>query len=328
MDIFNNLKQNARNKVRTIVLPEGEDERIIQAAIKLDKKQLAKVILLGDEKILHKNLDDFGARNNKITVIDPATSPRRDVYQNELYEVRKAKGITKKQAQELITQPLVFANLMLRTGDADACVAGAVHATADVVRNALQLIGSADRVKLVSSFFIMVLKEKVAGLDSLIFADCALNIEPDANELSKIARASVESARQLLGIKPKVAFLSFSTNGSARHSKVNKIKEATKLAKKIMPKVDIIGEVQLDAAIDNEILTVKYPASGFEAPANVLIFPNLEAANIGYKLTQRFANAKAVGPILQGLAKPVNDLSRGCSVDDIVATVVVSANQV
>lgn len=318
-------KANQINK--HIVLPEGEEPRIIEAAKKIAKLNIAKITLLGNQEII---IEKAGELPEGIKIINPKDSEKADLYAKILYEIRKAKGISLEQAITLTRNPLYFGVLMVKNGDADGMVAGSINATGDVLRPALQIIKAQPGLKTVSSCFIMSMPEGSAyGEDGvMIFADCAVNIDPAADNLADIALSSAESAKDIAGIEsPKVAMLSFSTKGSGRHPNVDKVISATKIARARCPELMIDGELQADAALSPKVSMLKAPLSEVQGRANVLIFPDLQSGNIGYKLVQRLANAEAIGPICQGLAKPVNDLSRGCTSDDVVGVVAITALQ-
>ncbi len=319
----------AKARTRKIVLPEANDIRIIEAATLISEAGLAEVILVGNQdtvKDLAKINDlDLGS----ISIMDPNNCAKFNCYAQTLLEKRKHKGLTEQQAIEQSKNSLTFAMLMVAADDADGCVAGAVNTTSDVVRNALQIIGMKPRSDLVSSCFLMEHQlEHQAIQGTVIYADCALVIDPDAKQLAGIAIASANSARDLAGLEPKVALLSFSTAGSARHANVDKVIEAGEIITQAQPGFELMTEVQFDAAVLPEVLKQKAPNIKVSAPANVFIFPDLQSANIGYKIAQRIGGVKAIGPILQGLNSPVNDLSRGCSVEDIVQLTAVTAVQV
>ena len=326
MALIDKIKAKAKADVKRIVLPEGEEIRNVQAAVKIVEQGLAKLTLLGDpEKVKEVAA---GASLDGLTIINPKTSDKCAEYANTLYELRKAKGMTPEQAAELVKDPMYYGVMMVKMGDADGLVSGAIHSTGDMLRPALQIIKSKPGIKTVSSCFLMECPNKAYGDDGvMVFADCAVNIDPDAEQLASIALGAADSARSLAGIEPRVAMLSFSTKGSAKHDLVTKVQEATRIAKELDPDLLLDGELQLDAAIVESVGQLKSPGSPVAGKANVLVFPGLEAGNIGYKLVQRLAGAEAYGPILQGIAKPCNDLSRGCSVDDIVATVAITAAQ-
>ncbi|MBE5809123.1 MAG: phosphate acetyltransferase [Clostridiales bacterium] len=325
MAIIDKIKAKAKSDVKHIVLPEGEESRNAQAAIIIAREGLAKLTLLGDpEKVRAAAGDPLEG----IEIIDPAKSEKCAEYASTLYELRKAKGMTEEKAAELVRDPMYYGVMMVKCGDADGLVSGAIHSTGDMLRPALQIIKSKPGIKTVSSCFLMECPNKDYGENGvLIFADCAVNPEPDAEALANIALGAADSARSLAGIEPKVAMLSFSTKGSAKHDMVTKVQEATRIAKEMAPELALDGELQLDAALVESVGQLKAPGSTVAGHANTLVFPDLGAGNIGYKLVQRLAGAEAYGPILQGIAKPCNDLSRGCSVEDIVATVAITAAQ-
>jgi phosphate acetyltransferase len=324
--------QLAKQNKRHIVLPEGNDDRILQAAVEVSQNDIAQITLLGDAKAIHTQLDSLGLKLGNIQIVNPDdTSDLETLKQNEryaelLFKLRKKKGLTKDQAVQLSLEPLYHADLMVKAGDADACVAGVINPTGDVIRAALQVIGTESPSARLSSFIILLMKPPLPS--PVIFADCAINIDPDAEQLADIAYQSAQNAKALLGIEPKVALLSFSTNGSAKDERVDKVREATALLHHQYPDLSVIGDIQFDAAFSSEVLKTKWPASNFEVPANVFVFPSLEAANIGYKIAERIGGATAIGPILQGLAKPVNDLSRGADVTAIINTIAVTCLQV
>ena len=320
--------QLAKQNKRHIVLPEGNDDRILQAAVEVSQNNIAHITLLGNADAIHKQLELLGLKAGNIQIVDPrdASNAKRNDYAEILFQLREKKGLTQEQASQVSQQPLYYADLMVKAGDADACVAGVINPTGDVIRAALQVIGTESSAARLSSFFIMLMESPLPS--PVIFADCAINIDPDAEQLADIAYQSAQNAKALLGIDPKVALLSFSTNGSAKHERVDKIREATALLHHQFPEISVIGDIQFDAAFSSEVLSTKWPASNFEAPANVFIFPSLEAGNIGYKIAERMGGATAIGPILQGLSKPVNDLSRGADVQAIINTIAVTCLQV
>jgi phosphate acetyltransferase len=318
MALLEELSNKAKAKFPRILLPESSDSRVIEAAQILSSRKIAQIVLFD------ANIDSsFG-----VEVIDRSNEDLKAEYAQTLFERRGHKGVTLEDALEMVSNPSVFAMIALYRGDVDGVVTGAITPSQEVLSNALRIIGVSEKNKLVSSLFLMVFdrNHKMYG-ENMIFSDCAMNINPNSEELAEIAHSAHETAMSFLEEEPKIAMLSFSTNRSANHLEVDKVRDATDILKSKLPSAQVIGNIQLDAALDDEVLKIKYPEALFTPPANVLIFPNLDAANIGYKLVQRFSGAKAIGPILQGLAKPVNDLSRGCSVDEIVNTVVITANQ-
>jgi phosphate acetyltransferase len=328
MKAINRIIDRARANPGRIVLCEGDDPRVLQAALRATREGTARILLVGDRARIMQLAENEAIDLSGMTLIDPADSPLTEGYVEELFRLRETKGMTRAVAAEEVRKPLVFANLMVRMGDADGSVAGAVHTTADVVRTAIQVIGTDPAFKLVSSFFLMMLCEPFHSLKGgIIFSDCGLVVDPNAEELSEIAMAAADSARNLLGEEPRVAMLSFSTSGSAKHAAVDKVVTAAERVKALRPGLAIDGDVQLDAAIVAEIANRKLPQSQVKGRANVLIFPNLEAGNIGYKLAERVGGAVAIGPLLQGLAKPANDLSRGCSAEDVFHVIAVTVAQ-
>ncbi|PKG55211.1 phosphate acetyltransferase [Shewanella sp. GutDb-MelDb] len=330
MKVIDRIIEQARLSPRTIVLCESDDERIVQAALRASKEKIAHIILVGKIKTILKLINDNDATNtlNGITVIDPEHSPLVTEFSQVFFEKRKHKGMTLEAAALAIKKPLCFANLLVDLGYAHGSVAGAVNTTADVVRNAIQVIGVSPEAKLVSSFFLMIMCQPFHQLKGgIIFSDCGLVIDPNAEELADIAMAAARNAQALLGEEPKVAMLSFSTNGSAKHSAVDKVVNASNIIKAAMPHLAIDADVQLDAAIVADIAEKKGPNSKVKGQSNVLVFPNLEAGNIGYKLAERMAQATAIGPLLQGLTKPANDLSRGCNAGDIFLVIAVTVVQ-
>ena len=318
-DFLERMKKAAKSSKKTIVLPEGEDPRTIEAAKKIVAEGLANLVILGDPD----KIDVEG-----VTVIDPRSAEKHDEYAAAFAELRKKKGVTLPEAMEQMNDATYFGTMMVKMGDADGLVSGACHSTANTLRPALQILKTAPGTKLVSAFFIMCTDKAEYGDDgTLLFADCGLNIDPTADELSEIAIASAGSWEKYMGTQPKVAMLSFSTMGSAKGEVPTKVQEATELAHEKAPELAVDGDLQLDAALVPSVAALKAPGSDVAGKANVLVFPDLEAGNIGYKLVQRFAGAQAYGPILRGIAKPVNDLSRGCSADDIVGVVAITAVQ-
>ncbi len=329
MELINKIHEMARQAGKTIVLPEGTEERNLRAADHVLKEKIASIILLGNKEKILRNAASFGLQNiEKGTIIDPKDHPQKEYYAHMLADIRKKKGMTFDEAMKLVEEPLFLSTLLIKDGKADGEVSGAEHATGDVLRPAFQIIKTLPGVSAVSGAFIMILKDKNFGTDGvMIFADCAVNPDPSTRELAEIAVESAKTAKNIAGIEPRVAMLSFSTKGSAKHEKVDKVVEAMKMAKEMNPSLQIDGELQADAAIIEAIGQKKAPGSAIAGKANVLVFPSLESGNIAYKLVQRLAGAEAVGPVLQGLAAPINDLSRGCSVDDIINMIAITANQ-
>ena len=329
MAFIDSIKERAKQNKKTICLPETEDKRTLLAAAKVLEEGIADVILVGSEEKVADSAHWLNIDLSCATVVDPATSPKLDAYVELLYETRKAKGMTMEKAREmLLSDNLFFGVMMVKAGDADGMVAGACHSTANVLRPSLQILKTAPGTKLVSAFFIMAVPNCDAGENgTFIFADSGLNQDPNAEELAAIADSSAKSFQALVGAEARVAMLSHSTKGSAKHALVDKVVEATNIAKATYPNLKVDGELQLDAALVDSVAASKAPGSEVAGKANVLIFPNLDAGNIGYKLVQRLAKAEAYGPILQGIAKPVNDLSRGCSWEDIVGVVAITAVQ-
>jgi phosphate acetyltransferase len=328
MKAINRIIEQARAHPMRIVMCESDDARILEAAQRATVAGIARIVLVGDLENTRRAAQKVNVDLAGIDIVDPATSALTSACAAELFALRSKKGMTLEQAQREVLHPLCFANLLVRLGHADGSIAGAVNTTADVVRTAIQLIGIRPSFKLVSSFFLMMLCEPFHTMKGgLIFSDCALVVDPDAEQLSEIAMAAADSARSLLMEEPRVAMLSFSTSGSAKHAAVDKVVAATHLVQAARPGLAIDGDVQLDAAIVAEIALRKVHHSQIEGHANTLIFPSLDAGNIGYKLAERIGGAKAIGPLLQGLQKPANDLSRGCCADDIFYVIAVTCVQ-
>lgn len=330
MDVIKNLIDRARQEKQRIVLPEGTEERTLKAADKALADGIADLIILGNKAEIAALAEKHGLTNlDKATIIDPCDNPDAEKYANLLYELRKAKGMTPEDAQKLVCNPLYLGCLIIKNGDADGQVAGALNTTGNVLRPALQIIKTSPGISCVSGAMMMLTNAKEYGEDGvLFFADVAVTPNPDANQLSQIAVCTAETAKALAGIEqPRVAMLSFSTKGSAKHEMVDKVAEATKLAHELAPTLDLDGELQADAALVPFVGASKAPGSTVAGKANVLVFPDLGAGNIGYKLVQRLGGAEAIGPVLQGIARPVNDLSRGCSVEDVYMMIAITANQ-
>ena len=330
MSFIEEIKNRAKEDKKTIILPEAEDKRVLEAASKVIKQGFAKVILLGDEEKIKEDSSKNKIDLDGVDIINPLTSNKKEEYKQKLYELRKNKGMTLEQAEELLKEPIYFGMMMLKdeNSKADGLVSGAAHSTANTLRPALQILKTKPGTKLVSAFFVMCVPDCEYGENgTFIFGDSGLNQNPTADELSEIAISSSKSFEQLVMKEAKVAMLSYSTKGSAKSELTEKVIEATKLVKEKETNLMVDGELQLDAAIVPEIAASKAPDSPLKGEANVLIFPDLDAGNIGYKLVQRLAKAEAYGPLCQGIAKPVNDLSRGCSADDIVGVVAITAVQ-
>lgn len=327
MAFIDEIKQRAKSNLKTIVLPETMDQRTLVAAGKVLEEGIANIILVGKKEEIEKAAD--GIDLSKATFVDPESYDKLEEYINLVVELRKSKGMTYDDAKKLlITNPLFFGVTMVKAKDADGMVAGAVNASADVLRPSLQILKTAPGTKLVSAFFVMVVPDCNMGENgTFVFSDCGLNQNPNAEELAAIAESSAKTFEMLVGKEPKVAMLSHSTLGSAKHADVDKVVEATKILRENCPNLKVEGEIQADAAIVPSVGASKAPGSEVAGNANVLVFPDLDAGNIGYKLVQRLAKAEAYGPVTQGIAAPVNDLSRGCSADDIVGVVAITAVQ-
>ncbi len=329
MNLLENIKESAKKHNKRIVLPESLEERTLKAADIILKEKITQVILTGNPDEIKTEAAKHQLKNlDKAIIVDPKNHEKKDQYIDLLVELRKKKGLTRDEAAKLVEDPLYLATLMIKSGDADGEVAGAENATGDVLRPAFQIVKTKPGISVVSGAFLMILKDKEFGENGLlVFADCAVHPNPNDKELAEIAVATGATTRAIAGFEPRIAMLSFSTKGSAKHEMVDKVVNATKIAKEMDPSLKIDGELQADAAIIEAIGQKKAPGSEIAGKANVLVFPTLETGNIAYKLVQRLAHAEAVGPVLQGMAAPINDLSRGCSVNDIVNLVAITANQ-
>jgi len=319
MNALKTIKEKAKEKHRKVVLPEGTEPRVIRAAQKIITEKIAQVTLLGDEKEIEKLAKEHGLDLSQVRVINPQNASDLNLFVDDFMELRKKKNITKEEATQAIKQPLYFGAMMVRHDQVDASVAGSIHTTGDVLRAAIQVIGLKEGINTVSSCFMMTIPKYRDEINKVfLYADGAVVPNPSSEQLASITVSTAQTMENLLGIEPKIALLSFSTKGSAKHSDVTKVVKAVEILKKEHPELKVDGELQVDAAIVPEIAKSKAPGSVIGGEANILIFPDLDAGNISYKLTQRLANATATGPIIQGLAKPANDLSRGCSDEDIV----------
>jgi phosphate acetyltransferase len=329
MDLIKQVKDNAKKNKQRIILPESYDNRVLKAADKIISENIADITLIGKKADILRDSENLKLKNiDRAKTIDPEKNNKKDLYASLMVDIRKSKGLTMDEAYVLLDNPLYLSTIMIKNGDADGEVAGAANATPDVLRPALQLVRTKPGINIVSGAFLMILKDKEFGSDGLlVFADCAVNPCPTATELAEIAVTTARTTMAIAKTEPRVAMLSFSTKGSTQHELVDKVRNATALARQMDSTLKIDGELQADAALIKEIAGQKAPGSEIAGTANVLIFPDLQSGNIAYKLVQRLAHAEAIGPVIQGLASPINDLSRGCSVDDIVNLVAITANQ-
>ncbi len=329
MSLMNTIRENAQKASRCIVLPEGTEERTLKAADFILKEKIARIILIGNKAEIDRKVIEFGLQFiSNARIIDPVENPDKKRFATMLFELRKTKGLSYEEAFKLAEDPLYLATLLIKAGEADGEVAGAMNATGNVLRPAFQIVKTLPGISVVSGAFLMIFKNNpyVPG-NILVFADCAVHPDPTAPELAEIAVSTALTAKLIAGIEPRVAMLSFSTKGSANHALCDKVIEATRIAREKAPWLEIDGELQADAAIVESVGMHKAPGSPIAGKANVLVFPNLESGNIAYKLVQRLSGAEAIGPVLQGMAAPINDLSRGCSVSDIVNLVAITATQ-
>lgn len=328
MNFIDTIKERAKKDIKKIVLPEASDLRILKAAEMAVKSAYADIVLIGNKENINKMAKENNLDISKTTIIDPQISEKSEIYANSLYELRKEKGMTLEKARELVKDEVYFGMMMVKLNGADGLVSGAIHSTSDTLRPALQILKTAPGTKLVSAFFLMVVPNCEYGENGVfVFGDCGLNQNPSAEELVEIANSSSKSFEQLVGKPANVAMLSYSTKGSAKSDLTQKVIDATNMIKEKYPEMRVDGELQLDAAIVPAVTESKAPGSEVGGMANTLIFPDLNAGNIGYKLTQRLGKAEAYGPLCQGIAKPVNDLSRGCSAEDVAGVIAITAVQ-
>lgn len=328
MSFIDEIKNKAKKSIKTIVLPEASDKRIVEAASIALNEEYANIILLGEESVIRNIASENGFDISKATIINPKNSEKRKEYAESLYELRKNKGMTIEKAEELVQDEVYFGMMMVKKEEADGLVSGAIHSTSDTLRPALQILKTAPGTKLVSAFFVMVVPECEYGENGVfVFGDCGLNENPDSEQLAEIAKSSSQSFEQLVGKEAKIGMLSYSTYGSAKSELTQKVIDATRLVRERYPELKVDGELQLDSAIVPEVAKSKAVGSEVAGMCNTLIFPDLDSGNIGYKLTQRLAKAEAYGPLCQGIAKPVNDLSRGCSANDVAGVIAITCVQ-
>lgn len=329
MELLDSIKEKAKLQNKRIVLPEGTEERTLKAANQVIQEKIARISLIGNPLKIFELAKQWDLKYiSEAEIVDPVNHSKKEQYIDLMVELRKAKGLTHSNAQKLVEDPLYLATIMIKNGDADGEVAGAMNATGDVLRPAFQYVKTLPGISVVSGAFIMILKNKSFGNNGImVFADCAVHPNPTDHELAQIAVATAKTTRAIAGFEPRIAMLSFSTKGSAKHELVDKVVSATQIARQMDPSLKIDGELQADAAIIESIGKSKAPGSEIAGNANVLVFPDLQTGNICYKLVQRLADAEAVGPVLQGMAAPINDLSRGCSVNDIVNLIAITVNQ-
>ena len=328
MAFIDNIKNRAKKQIKTIVLPEAEDLRTLKAVDIISKDEFCNIILIGNKEETQRNAEKNGYNISKAKIIEPNDSEKYEEYVKAFYELRKHKGMTEAEARDLIKKPVFYGMMMVKMGEADGLVSGACHSTADTLRPALQILKTAPGTKLVSTFCVLDVPNCEFGENGvLVFADCGLNQNPNEEELSEIAISTAKSYKQIIEKEPKVAMLSYSTYGSAKAEEVDKVRNATNLVKEKEPSILVDGEMQFDAAIVPSVAKSKAPGSNVAGKANTFVFPDLQAGNIGYKLVERLAKAEAYGPICQGMAKPVNDLSRGCKAEDIVGVIAITCVQ-